>query len=108
MPVPYTKNNGINSVYFNTSGSILSQGLCGSANTDAIMAAVNHEGNITNIYTVGHYPAAECCRAYKDGSWYLPSIAELGYLYARIKEIEAVRSSLGYTTLTGYYYWSSS
>lgn len=94
IPCPYNIDGSINNVYFNTSGSILSQGLCGTDNTDKIMADVTHTGDIQNKYEAGYHPAAECCRAYKDGSWYLPSIAELGYLCANSKQIEFARTVL--------------
>ena len=107
-PSPYNEDDTISSVYVSTGGSILSQGLCGVYNTDKMMAMVNHTGNIINSSNSGYYPAAECCRAYKNGSYYFPSIAELGYLVASFKEIDNVRESLGLPTLTGNYLWSSS
>ena len=107
-PCPYNIDGSINNVYFNTSGSILSQGLCGAENTDKIMADVTHAGDIQNQNGDGYHPAAECCRAYKDGSWYLPSQAELGYLCANLKQIEFARTMLERDSLTTKYYWSSS
>lgn len=107
-PCPYNEDGSKNAVYHTYTNSILSQGLCGADNTDKIMAAVDHEGAITNSYDAGHYPAAECCRAYKDGSWYLPSQAELGYLCAKIKDVDYARIALGRNSLTGTWYWSSS
>jgi hypothetical protein len=105
---PYAIDGGRNFDYFNTPGSILSQGLCGAENTDKIMADVTHTGDIQNESGAGYHPAAECCRAYKDGSWYLPSQAELGYLCVRLKEIEFARTTLGRDSLTTKYYCSSS
>ena len=107
-PSPYNTDGSISSDYFNTAGSILSYGLCGADNTDKIMADVTHTGDIQNESGAGYHPAAECCRAYKDGSWYLPAEAELGYLCANLKEIEYARNVLGRDSLTTRYYWSSS
>lgn len=108
VPCPYNTDYTKNIDYISTTGSILTQGLCGKQNTNKIIAVVSHDGDITNANTTGYYPAAECCKAYKDGSWYLPSIAELGYLVANLKEIEYTRNLLNLDTLIGRYYWSSS
>lgn len=66
------------------------------------------------------YPAASYCDMYytvgtKQGDWYLPTIAELGYVIARLKEIESAISKI--TSVYGntyadsfsrnYTYWSS-
>lgn len=107
-PSPYNTDGSVSNDYFNTTGSILSYGLCGAENTDKIMADVTHTGDIQNQSGAGYHPAVECCRAYKDGSWYLPSQAELGYLCANLKQIDFARTVLERDSITGKYYWSSS
>lgn len=92
--------------------------LNGRANTDKILAAVNHTGNITNSSDVGHYPAAECCNTYpfsftdENGDYikshcYLPSAKELLYLTARLETINASLMLCGMSSLANKYFWSS-
>lgn len=50
------------------------------------------DSKITNSVNNGYYPAACTCYRYHtegthEGDWYLPSIAELGYMIARTKKI---------------------
>lgn len=92
--------------------------LNGRANTDKILAAVNHTGNITNSSDVGHYPAAECCNTYPfsftdenddhiESHCYLPSAKELLYLAARFETINASLILCGMSSLANKYFWSS-
>lgn len=92
--------------------------LNGRANTDKILAAVNHTGNITNSSDVGHYPAAECCNTYPfsftdenddyiEMHCYLPSAKELLYLAARFETINASLMLCGMSSLANKYFWSS-
>ena len=92
--------------------------LNGRANTDKILAAVNHTGDITNDSDVGHYPAAECCNSYLfsftdeddnhiESHCYLPSAKELLYLAARFETINASLTLCGMSSLAGKYFWSS-
>lgn len=79
--------------------------LNGRANTDKILAAVNHTGNITNSSDVGHYPAAECCNTYLfsftiESHCYLPSAKELLYLAARFETINASLMLCGMSSLS--------
>lgn len=119
IPSPYTNSGQKNNVYFSNSSSILNDGLCGKDNTDKIIAMSSAEigdSSFNNEQSV--YPAAMCCRSYKyeqfqneDGDnvyYYLPSIAELGLLIARIEEVNFARTAMGYSNLTGIYLWSSS
>lgn len=92
--------------------------LNGRANTDKIIAAVNHTGDITNVSDVGHYPAAECCNSYQFSftdenddhikmNWYLPSAKELLYLAARFETINASLMLCGMSSLADKWFWSS-
>lgn len=92
--------------------------LNGRANTDKILAAVNHTGDITNSTDVGHYPAAECCNSYQlnfknqnddhiESHCYLPSAKELLYLVARLETINASLMLCGMSSLANKYFWSS-
>lgn len=92
--------------------------LNGRANTDKILAAVNHTGDITNSSDVGHYPAAECCNSYPfsftdenddyiEMHCYLPSAKELLYLAARFETINASLMLCGMSSLANKYFWSS-
>lgn len=92
--------------------------LNGRANTDKILAAVNHTGNITDSSDVGHYPAAECCNTYTlsfidendiyiESHCYLPSAKELLYLAARLETINASLMLCGMSSLANKYFWSS-
>lgn len=74
----------------------------GMENQQVIMGACTQgvDGVIANEYGVGHYPAARACsRFYTEGTnsgdWYLPSLGELAYLWARITKIAHSISVLG-------------
>lgn len=119
IPSPYTNSGQKNNVYFNNSSSILSDGLCGEDNTDKIVAMSSAKiGDTSFSNEMSVYPAAMCCRSYfydnitnEDGDsvyYYLPSIAELGLLTARIEEVNFARTALGYSNLTNMWLWSSS
>ena len=50
------------------------------------------EGEIENSHAAGHCPTVCSCRRYhtkgtQAGDWYLPTIGELGIMWARMKEI---------------------
>ena len=119
IPSPYNNSGEKNDIYFSNTSSILSDGLCGESNTDKIInmsSAEIGDSSFSNQQEV--YPAAMCCRSYfydnihnEDGDsvyYYLPSIAELGLLAARIEEINFARNAVGYSNLTNMYLWSSS
>ena len=69
--------------------------LKGEENCDLIMSKVTapwQEGEIENSYAAGHCPTVCACRRYhtkgtQAGDWYLPTIGELGIMWARMKEI---------------------
>lgn len=119
IPSPYTNSGQKNSIYFGNSSSILYDGLCGEDNTDKIIAMSSAEiGDSSFNNETSVYPAAMCCRSYfydnvynEDGDsayYYLPSIAELGLLIARMEEINFARNAVGYSNLTNMWLWSSS
>ena len=102
----------------NTANDNEGASLNGRANTDKILAAVNHTGDITNVSDVGHYPAAECCNSYQFSftdennnyiktNCYLPSAKELLYLAARFETINASLTLCGMSSLADKYFWSS-
>ena len=70
-------------------------------------------------YTKADYPAASCCDMYftvgiPQGSWYLPSAGELGYLVPRRQALDNSLNKLiqggvsSTNVLVSDYYWSSS
>ena len=69
--------------------------LKGKENCDLIMSKVTvnwQEGEIENSLSPGHCPTVCSCRRYhtkgtQAGDWYLPTIGELGIMWARMKEI---------------------
>lgn len=92
--------------------------LNGKGNTQKIIAAVNHTGDITNSSDVGHYPAAECCNSYPfsftdenddyiEMNCHLPSAKELLYLAARFETINASLTLCGMSSLVDKWFWSS-
>ena len=55
--------------------------------------------HISNLTSVGHYPAVCCCWRYhtegtNQGDWYLPSVAEMGYVVARFNQINSTMRNL--------------
>lgn len=92
----------------------------GMENQQVIMDACTQgaEGVIANEYGVGHYPAARACSRFhtegtNSGDWYLPSIGEIAYLWARITKIAHAISVLGNKAVMFKYFpnytwlWSS-
>lgn len=69
----------------------------GKENTEKILALTNNESwktseTLENDLTSGNYPSACACWRFstqgtEQGDWYLPSLAEAGYLIARYKKI---------------------
>lgn len=110
VPSPYTNSGSKNSIYYSNSNSILSDGLCGSENTDKIVAMSTAQvGDDSYNNTQDVYPAAMCCATYYksilqddyglDAAYYLPSIAELGLMLARIEEVNFARAAVGYSSI---------
>lgn len=111
IPSPYN-TDGTQNTLWDTAGQILIH-RDGKALTQAIKNKTtwNIGDTITNAYNNANmYPAAFSCLnynvasdyfdgAFSQGNWYLPSIAELGYLIARFKEINATRQAVGADSL---------
>ena len=120
IPSPYN-TDGTQNTLWDTAGQILIH-RDGKALTQAIKNKTtwNIGDTITNAYNNANmYPAAFSCLnynvasdyfdgAFSQGNWYLPSIAELGYLIARFKEINATRQAVGADSLYDHWFWSSS
>ena len=120
IPSPYNADDTKNTLW-DTAGQILVY-RDGKALTQAIKNKTtwNIGDTIINVSNNANmYPAAFSCLnynvapdyfdgAFSQGNWYLPSIAELGYLMARFKEINATRQAVGADLLYDKFYWSSS
>ena len=106
-PSPYDKNMDKNPIFF-TENPTSGQPSClinmdGKGETAKILAQLaTNIGNenwkqgdtITNATGSTNAPAAQCCWMYstvgtKQGDWYLPTIGELAYAFARKKAINA-------------------
>ena len=119
---PYTSDGTPNPFYRATeySGGSINNALSyfdGRHQTDVILAARGSKdyGSWNPTYkTPSDYPAASCCDMYhtvgtNQGDWYLPSIAELGYIVARLGSInDAMTKVNGMQKLSTYWAWSSS
>lgn len=129
-PSPYKADSSRNPAYYQTdSPSSTSNCLAdfdGVGNTEVLCSLATAQGDwktaeaITNSYNAGYYPAACCCwRFHPDGTeqgdWYLPAMAELGYMMVRINAINetintlisAYGSSVSVTLYDNGYYVSS-
>lgn len=103
---PYNED-GTRNTYYTANGNSYYNGLThnclsdinGYSNTSKIISAATAQTNwrtdetITVSTSAGYFPAACCCWRYytensEQGSWYLPSAGEMGYLCARILEIQ--------------------
>lgn len=103
---------------WNTPGQVLVYN-DGKALTDYLVnkSSWNVGDTINNSVSTNYYPAAFSCANYTvqdvpddfaQGKWYLPSIAELGYLMASYKKIENAREKAGLHSCSNMGYWSSS
>ena len=108
MCSPYKEDGSKEPRYFDTSntGNVLAD-FDGKSNTEKILAEDNFYSTdwqtstyIDNYaYNQYEHPAAQCTWRFhtegtKQGDWYLPSIGELGYAYARINTINIVINML--------------
>ena len=89
----------------------------GRHQTDVILAArgtKNYGSWIPGRQTPADFPAASCCDMYhtvgtSQGDWYLPSQAELGYVVARLNDINNAMTKVnGMQSLPSRWSWSSS
>lgn len=120
IPSPYN-TDGTQNTLWDTAGQILvhrdgktlTQSIKNKTTWNTGDAIINKHDN------ANMYPAAFSCLnynvapnyfdgAFSQGNWYLPSVAELGYLIARFKEINATRQAAGSDSLYNHWFWSSS
>lgn len=126
FPSPYLENNMPNPIYRDTSNSNFLSDFNGKGNTEIIITFANSystdwqtastiQNTTANKY---NYAPAQCCWRYhtvgtNQGDWYLPSSAELAYLCARRKAIDAsiqkIRDNGSSALLLANfsYYWGS-
>lgn len=97
---PYAAD-GSRNASCNAAGQALAD-MDGASNTDILvgLSAISGQttGDFENIQA--NYPAAMACHMFHttgttQGSWYLPSMGELAYLYVRVKEINTSLTTLG-------------
>ena len=121
-PSPYAADGTPNPLYRATSysGGSINNALSyfdGKHQTDVILEArgTKDYGSWKPTYnTPADFPAASCCDMYhtigtSQGDWYLPSQAELGYIVARLNDINNAMTKVnGMQDLPSYWGWSSS
>jgi hypothetical protein len=105
IPYPFNADGTKNTLYSSNGEGMAITDMDGAGNTDTLIERMDIEGwqtgelNTTvgdgsDISTVNH-PAAVACYRFNPASsntahqWYLPSIGELGYLFANIAKINA-------------------
>lgn len=109
-PSPYLNENRNPGYYQTTSPSNNGNALSdfnGLQNTKLILEKEKGQENwktdvsidSTENKTYNHFPAACCCWRFspigtKQGDWYFPAIGELGYVIARLKEINTAFSNI--------------
>ena len=122
MCSPYKQDGSKDERYFSTSntGNVLAD-IYGRSNTNKILEQRGYKDYsswIPSHIEDTDYPPASCCDMYSNvgagqGSWYLPSIGELGYLLARKDAIENSLNNLknyGFQNIKSdleQEYWSS-
>lgn len=126
IPSPYNNDGTFNPNYSLTdSPSSTSNCLVdfdGKGNTQKILEVrgdKDYSSWIPSRTTQADYPAASCCDMYStvgipQGSWYLPSAGELGYVCVRRQALDNSLNKLiqggvsSANVFASYYYWSSS
>jgi hypothetical protein len=105
IPYPFNADGTKNTLYSSNGEGMAITDMDGAGNTDTLIERMDIEGwqtgelNTTvgdgsDISTINH-PAAVACYRFNPASsntahqWYLPSIGELGYLFANIAKINA-------------------
>ena len=120
-PSPYASDGTPNPLYRATeySGGSINNALSyfdGRHQTDVILEARGERDYSSwkpGSGTPEDYPAASCCDIYRtvgtsQGDWYLPSLAELGYVVARLNSINNSLVKInGLQSLPLYWLWSS-
>ena len=126
IPSPYNNNGTFNPNYsLTTSPSSTSNCLSdfdGYGNTKKILEVrgeKDYSSWTPSATTQADYPAASCCDMYStigipQGSWYLPSAGELGYVCVRRQALDDTLNKLiqsgvsSANVFASSYYWSSS
>ena len=123
IPSPFNADGSRNEAYYTTVYSTANafSDFDGVGNTKILTDLATTQSDwktastITNSSSNRYYPAACCCWRYhtkgtNQGSWYLPSIGEMGYMSHKISEFDWIREtifdkySLGsYDYITDYY-----
>lgn len=120
-PSPYASDGTPNPLYRATeySGGTINNPLSdfdGRGNTDKILKARGERDYGTwkpSQYVPEDFPAASVCDMYytvgtKQGDWYLPSCGELGYVVARLEDIDNAFRKIGGTGRLKYgFAWTS-
>ena len=126
IPSPYMNDGSFNPNYSMT-GSPSSTSNCladfdGYGNTKKILevrGTKDYSSWTPSVGTEADYPAASCCDMYStvaipQGSWYLPSAGELGYVCVRRQALDNSLNKLiqsgvsSANVFASNYYWSSS
>ena len=121
-PSPYAADGTPNPLYRATSysGGSINNSLSyfdGRHQSDVILearGAKDYGSWKPNLETPADFPAASCCDMYhtvgtSQGDWYLPSQAEMGYIVARLNDINNAMTKVnGMQNLPSYWAWSSS
>ena len=125
LPSPYAKDGGINELYrvdkYPDGRKIKNAlyALDGKKCTEEILSLRGDNEKeigfpLPSVFS--HFPAASCCNLYytpgtKRGDWYLPSLGELGYFFARCKEINEALGMLSHLNMmelsSGVGFWAS-
>ena len=126
IPSPYNNDGSFNPNYSLTdSPSSTSNCLAdfdGKGNTKKILevrGSKDYSSWKPSVLNVSDYPAASCCDMYStvgipQGSWYLPSAGELGYIVPRRQALDDSLNKLiqggvsSANVFASYVYWSSS
>lgn len=125
LPSPYANDGGINELYrldkypdgtpFKNALYVLDGKKC----TEAVLSLrgdIEKKARFPLSPVFSHFPPASCCNMYhtpgtKRGDWYLPSLGELGYFFARCKEINEALVTLSHLDTmelsSGVGFWAS-
>lgn len=121
IPSPFNADGSRNEAYYTTAYSTANalSDFDGVGNTKVLTELATAQSNwktastITNSGSEGYYPAACCCWRYhtpgtNQGSWYLPSIGEMGYMSRQIVDFDMIRETIFNKYAWGAYDYISS
>lgn len=97
--------SGVGGAITSASKDVTDMDYAGKSNTAAIIASSAFSGD-----GAGYAPGY--CNSYAKGAlgagtWWLPSLGELGMIYSKYNAINAALAKIGGTSLARSYYWSS-